>query len=395
MLIRKKNLDFKKLLKFALIILIVLFSIVNVQCSKPTEPNKKGAAKKVWQSVPELSGFSVRYIIQHDGYLYLSAVNFSVPFDNKLQYYAGERGLVYRTSDGQHWEKVFGIRHEVGPFAVLGDTLYLHCDDSVYSFHPKAGWKPKYKCPGRLKEAKSIGDMVFLGNNLYMMQSLYNSVLETYRINPDGKAEEIKGYYGLYSYAGTKFLKVMDGGNEKVYVRGAYIGWGFWTFDGSLYTKVMNGLTPGELEAYNPTNSMAYRSDTLFAAFKNPASIKILINNVWQPYSDSLPYSESSLSYSPVLKPETTAITFVDERMFVSTQCLGVLEYKKSEGWVRMSDGLRVIPEVEDGRVTDLWEPVVFLESFKGYLIAAYGRPAYAPWETSRENTGLFIYNLQ
>ena len=97
-------------------------------------------------------------------------------------------------------------------------------------------------------------------------------------------------------------------------------------------------------------------------------------------YTDTIPYySKDSLLYYS----EPTEIAFVKERMFISTNRLGVLEWNKEKGWIQISTGLI------DSGADKLYRPVVFLESINETLIAVYGEPGYAPWG------GLGVYKLK
>lgn len=344
-----------------------------------TDPLQKVNDNRFWESIPEFSMYDIRYIIQHDDKLFIAAVDPSVSNSD-----AHGRAVIWETSDAVTWERIKSFHYDIGPLTFHGDTLFC-LSDSLYKYHATIGWRTICKYKGFMNaDPSSMGDMTFFKDKLYVMQSVFLEMLAIYRLDYDGSFEELKPLFGS-SFGGAKFIKRYHKGEEELYIRPNYFCPGFYRFDGSKFIMLWDGLRKEELKG-SPANSLALRNDTLFAGFKYPASIKILVDNKWQQYTDTLPSSKSAFRFRPALKTQTTAISFAGNRMFVATDPLGVLEWSKGKGWTRMSDGLALL---EPG-IKDVYDPVVFLEYFKGKLIAGYGTPGYAQWG----GKGISVYKL-
>ena len=344
--------------------------LFNFGCKKsPTENDndKNEPTKNKWEIVPELSTLSIRYILKHNETLYLSAVESGKNY----------KGIIWKTSNGINWTIVRTFEKVIGPMTTNGDTLYC-LGDSLYRYIiPINKWENVCQPSPLTSDPEAMGDMIFVKDELYAMQSLFADAVATYRIGFDGTVNSLPVYHGR-EFGGAKFIKSKTEIKETVYVRGQYYKYGFFTFDGNVFDPLKDGLT--EFEYYNPpTNSLALKNDTLFAGFMYPAVVKRLINNQWQNFTDTLPYSSSAFQFNPPIKTETTAITFVENRMFVATQSIGVLEWEDNKGWKQISEGLIPDPLINNG-YKDLFRPVVFLETINGILIAAYGKPGYAQW---------------
>jgi len=382
----------KKNFLFIVLATIILF---NLGCKKsPTEPNtgNNDTLKTSWKRIAVFEKLDIRYMIQNNNRIYVAAID---PYLTSLDTNA-IRGMIFESKDGITWAKIFTTKYDVGPMAVYGDSLFIICRDSIYYYLPDQGFRGKFKPPPRVQLPEEIGDMTFYKGNLYIMGAI--TAPETWCVHPDGSYEIIKTILNITSVGGAKFIKLIKGGVEKVYVRAMYGTFSYtviWEFDGNLFHKIDSGLTEAEKNASNHSNSLAVKNDTLYAGFKSPATVKILVDDKWQTITDTLLYSKSAFQLNPVLKTETTALTFYGDRMFVSTQSIGVLEWLPNKGWEQMSNGLIEHPWMLDGTHKDLYVPVVFLEAFNGYLIAGYGVPGYAPWGSGLSgNYGLFIKKI-
>jgi hypothetical protein len=340
-----------------------------------------------WNVVPELATLDVRYMIQHNDVLYLTAVDPNVKdtcISSGNCYYVGDRSVVYKTTDAVTWTKIKGFKITIGPMTFHDDTLYCLGDDSIYTMLPNGVWRTAFATPPRLAYAPSIGDIVFIRDTLYGMQTYYANAAETYRIHPDGSYEEVlSGPDGAIHFSGSKYLKKVHNGSELIYVRPIYGMWAsnnLFLFDGYTYSHADIGLTDSDI--FGGSDAMATKGDTLFAGFGGriaPGVIKFLVNGQWMQFHDTIPSSHSAYLVTPVLYAQPTAITFFGDRMFVATNSQGVMEWKEKEGWVRMSEGLKPghIPNLQE---PDLRYPLPFLQCFKSKLIAAYGKPGYGPW---------------
>jgi hypothetical protein len=354
--------------------LLILLSIINFGCKAPTEVIPEKPEEKKWEAIPEFVNMDIKYMLILNNILYIAAKDLSKDDIER------DRGVIFRTNDGKSWERIKEFNRSPGPMTSLGDDLYVLLNDSIYYFNPDQGWTGRYLTPERLGDPEIVGDIVFIDSCLYGMQTFYPNAFQTFKIFPDGSNTEIFPRYGR-SYAGAKFIKLVKNGMEYVYLRPHYYDNYFWRFDGKEFIREVDGLTERELISLNPTNSMAVHNDTLFAGFKYPASVKFLSdNNKWESYTDTLPRSKSWYLFKPELKTQTTALAFYEDRLFVATDPVGVLEWSKNNGWQRITKGLTVSAAAND-ESDEVFDAVVFLECYKGILFAGYGLPAYAPWQ--------------
>jgi len=321
------------------------------------------AETEAWRLVPAMANIDIRYIVESKGVLYVAGV------DTRVLNGDEGYGVVYASSDAEEWAIVQKLRTAVGPLVVHRDTLYL-LSDSLYTVTPS--WGSVCNPEPLSSDPSAIGDMVFLRDTLYAMQSLFGNSIATYRIERDGTVVEMLVRYGR-SYGGSKFITGHENGQCVAYVRGQYYWTGFYRFDGQIFTPIQDGLS--DLEFNNPpTNSLAKRNDTLFAGFRFPSSIKFLMNGYWYSYTDSMPHSRMYNRFRVLTEP--TAIAFSQARLFVATSPLGVLEWT-TIGWQRLSDGLPT-PPISD--IEDMYDPVVHLIAFRNKLLVGYGKPGFAPW---------------
>ncbi len=367
--------------------LLLACLIIGSCAEKPTET--KLPQVQTWTEIPEFSQYRISYMLVHQDTLYVSAYNEYGSFLRE------PLGFVFSSFDGETWRLSKDFMHSVGPMTTHGDTLFILASDSIYRKLPNGIWETAHATPNRLASGKEVADIVFIEGYMYGMISLYLNALETLRIFTDGSYVSLNVIMNTtFPFAGAKFIKVFENGHEVVYVRPRYDATrlnGLFRFDGKYFNPVNEGLTVPEMEVC-PTNSMVVKDNVLYAAFRQPTRVKHLVNGRWENYSDTLPNWEHAFNVLPNLITQTTALAFSGNRLFASTQCLGVLEYQGDTTWVAMSRGLRkgFIPGIDN---RDLYSPVVFLEHFKGKLFAGYGKPGYAPW-SSGEN-GLFRYNLK
>lgn len=355
------------MVKIYISILLAVLFIISFSCKSPTEPPVDNKPENQWELIPELSNISVRYILKFENRLFLSGV-----VSNK-----NCKGEIWETDDGDNWTKLRNFDKAIGPMTLHGDTLYCLGDSLFRYIIPLNKWENVCQPLPLTISPQGVSEMIFLKNELFAMQN-YTDAPSTHKIHFDGTVDEI--FVLGYSYGGARFIK-RENVTDWCYVRGRYYSGGFYTFDGNIFTKLRDGLSDKEW-LNPPTNSIVIKNDTLFAGFRYPGFIKYLDNNTWKNYTDSLPiFQEHSKWYNT----EPTGITFINNRMFVSTHPLGVLEWKKDSGWVQMSKGLH-----EYGW-DNLYYPVVFLESINGILLAAYGDPGFAPWG----GVGVYKYNLK
>jgi len=359
-----------------------------------TPPSSVGSP--AWKAVTQFQSLDFRYLINHNGVLYLDAIN---PAVNSVRdssgnwYYPGERGLVYRTSDAISWEKIKSFAHDIGPLTFHGDTLYCLASDSIFRFTPNGIWQGAYVTPPPLGNPSADGDMIFLRDTLYSMQTFFTNSAQTFRIHTDGTYEEVAGPDGMAHFSGAKFIHAVVGGREVAYVRPRWGASMFLVFDGQNYTHVENGLSAGQLIA--PTDAMIVINDTLYAGFGGqqgsgtPGCIKVLTNNQWVSRYDTLLSSHSAYVVNPTLYAQPTALAFWNGSLYVATNSQGVEKWTDTIGWIRISSGL--IPGNVAGLLEpDLRAPIPFLESIGNKLVVAYGKPGYAPWGS----TGVYTMGI-
>lgn len=360
-------------LNYIRIIFFLLLSFLFNSCST-NEPALKDDKQLKWELMPELAEVDVRYIVKNDRNLFLAGVESSNEYS----------GLLYKTADGLNWELIKNFPAAVGPLTFKNDTLYI-LSDSLYMYTPASELKGICKYEGVINiEPHYFGDMIFLKGNLYLMKTAGDDYLKTYKLSFDGTFEVMKVLQNL-DYGGAKFIKDPSKPDDIAYVRPYYYWPFFFYFDGMNFYLLADGLTEDEKKS-SASNSMAFKEGLLYAGFKNPSSVKILTENIWQTYTDTLPRSKYADNFQPPLKTETTAIVFYKDRMFVSTNYLGVLEWTKNSQWVPISNGLIDLNEMKG-----LYDPIVFLEEFNDFLFAAYGMPAYAQWG----GKGVYKINLK
>jgi hypothetical protein len=376
-------------------VIVIALLLISISCADKVqiiEPLQNTQSSE-WHVIPALASLDIRYMIKHNGALYLAAIDpniITTHVINDTLYYVGDRGVIYKTTDGIAWTKIKGFNITVGPMTFRDDTLYCLTNYHIWKLLQNGEWQIALPTPPRLGDASADGDMVFIDDSLYVMQTFFIGSLETYRIRSDGSFIEIAGPDGLSHFAGAKYLITTFNGKEVAYLRPQW-DWGqFFIFDGNSYTKIVDGLSEYDLHA-SPSNSMVIKNDTLFAGFISPPRIEILENDqTWFQYLDTLPSWKLASTLNPPLKTQPTGIAFAGDKIYVATNCLGIIEWSSEKGWQQRSKGL--IPGLINGVVQeDLYYPIPFIEYFNNKLIVAYGKPGYGPWG----EFGVYTFNLK
>ncbi|MDP2365924.1 MAG: hypothetical protein Q8M94_19405 [Ignavibacteria bacterium] len=345
-------------LNFFSLISLITFLILTSSCSSPTEPPPDDK-KTTWEVIPELADMDVRYILKFNNTLFLSGL-----FTGR-EY----RGAIWKTTDGENWTMLRTFEKAVGPLATNGDTLYCLGDSLFRYIIPLKVWENVCQPYPLNTDVQAVSEMIFFGNTLYAFEN-YFATAGVYKIDFSGNVENLAPFY-MY----TKFAKMIKKNVNDMwcYARGRYHSGGFFIFTLEGFSVLSDGLTQQVL-LNPPSNSMEIRNDTLFAGFRYPGIIKYLDEaNVWRDYSDSIPTTRLDAT-SPYVEP--TEISCMGDRMFVSTDIFGVMEWKKGIGWIDMAEGLRTY-DWSNGKV---FYPIVFLENINNTLIAASGAPGYAAW---------------
>ncbi len=95
--------------------------------------------KPTWKVVPELASLDVRYMIQHNDVLYLTAVDPNVKdtcISSGNCFYRGDISVVYKTAGAVVWTKIKGFLVTIGSMTFHDDTLYCLWNDSIYTMLP-------------------------------------------------------------------------------------------------------------------------------------------------------------------------------------------------------------------------------------------------------------------
>ncbi len=355
------------LMCISLLLIVILFN--SLSCGNPIAPPPPDDKKMKWEVIPELADMDVRYILKYNNTLYLSAVQGSE-----------WRGIIWKTDDGENWIAMRSFEKAIGPLTAKGDTLYCLGDSLFRYIITLDKWENVCQPSPLNTDVQAVSEMFFLDNELYAFQNFFQPG-STYRIHYDGKIEDLSSYFGYFG--GAKMIKKNISDNWG-YVRGMYHNGGFFRFDRNGFVYLIDGLSL-QVILKPASNSMEVRNDTLFAGFRFPGVIKYLDeNNIWRDYTDSIPTTRLDAT-SPYVEP--TEISCLGDRMFVSTDIFGVMEWKNGIGWIDMAEGLRTY-DWSDGKV---FYPIVFLENINNTLIAASGAPGYAAWG----GKGVYKYKIK
>ena len=353
-------------------LLLFLSLLLFTSCEKGTEPEKKKPESLKWKLVAEFENRDIRYMIKFKDELYISTINPTLQFED------AEKSEIFKSSDGENFRRVKTFPNIIGPMAIMEDTLCVIHRDSIYAFNNQKGWWGKYETPDYLSEPESDTDLIYFEDNLYGMVST-GSTHETWKISKDGNAEQIFPLYNR-SRSGSKFIKLVNNNIEFCYLRGSYLASGFYQFKEENFIKLSEGLTENERYAWNPPNSIAVKNNVLYAGFQNPSTVKKLVNDVWITVTDTLLNSINAYEVKPPLISHTLGIAFYNERMFVSTLDIGVIEWT-TDGWKRIiTKGLLKATGQAFEKLQDVYVPITSFEIFNGKLIVAYGKPGYAPY---------------
>jgi hypothetical protein len=244
----------------------------------------------------------------------------------------------------------------------------------IWDYHPSFGWKIKYKI---LVGAWITFDMFYLNNELIVFE-LRNKAYYQNQIR------EIIGTSRV-----SKFVKSIKNGKEIAYTIPYYVYLGNPVlFDGFDFFPLENGVTPDENKTPNYP-AIRIKNDTLYAGFNTPSRIKKYVNNTWTIVTDTINNTKDAKLFIPQLTNTASAILFQDERMFVGTECTGVLEWENNK-WVTISNGLpKLFPSLP---TVDVYTSIIFLEGISGTLITGFGEPGFAPLHNGR---GLYTFKLK
>ncbi len=356
-------------MKIYILLALIVLIFINISCDNTTEPPTPDDSKPKWEVIPELAEADVRYILKHENTLYLTCL-----FTGRAY-----RGSIWKTTNGENWTMFRTFEKAIGPLAINGDSLFCLGDSLFKYIIPTDTWVNICQPYPLNTDVQAVSEMIFFGNSLYAFENYFETA-GVYKISFNGVVENLAPLYMYTSFA--KMIK-KNTSDTWCYARGRYHSGGFFIFTLEGFSVLRDGLTQQVL-LNPPSNSMEIRNDTLFAGFRYPGIIKYLDeSNVWRDYTDSIPTSRLDAT-SPYVEP--TEISCLGDRMFVSTDIFGVMEWKKGIGWIDMAEGLRTY-DWSDGKV---FYPIVFLENINNTLIAASGAPGYAAWG----GYGVYKYKL-
>lgn len=324
--------------------------------------------EKKWEEIAVFKNADIRYIVQSNGVLYVST-NISNSTAN----------ILYKTEDGIKWDTLKTFERTIGPIAFHADTLTVLESGRTWKYHTTFGWEMFWQ---HLIAADHTRDIVWLNDQLFIFDQDFGLVYSK---------DTVKEMRDLFNVPITsKFVKHIYQNKEVFYTRPYFVYEDkIYRFDGFQFEVEMNGVTSDENKRPNFPAMYVY-SDTFYAGFNTPSRIKKLVNDFWLNVADTIPNSPYANLFSPNLVNRPSSIVFHQNRMFVGTECTGVLEWTDSE-WVSIANGLPLeFPNSTQYKL--LYRSIVFLESFKGKLFVAYGEPFFASIAGGR---GMYSYTLE
>jgi len=344
-------------MKSYILLALTILIFINISCDNTTESQPPVDIKAKWEVIPELAEADVRYILKYENTLYLTCL-----FTGRAY-----RGSIWKTTNGENWTMFRTFEKAIGPLAINGDSLFCLGDSLFKYIIPIDTWENVCQPWPLNTDVQAVSEMIFFGNSLYAFQNFFDADC-VYKINFDGVVDNLSAFYQYRNFA--KMIK-KNPSDDWCYARGRYHSGGFYIFNLEGFSLLIDGLTQ-EAILNPPSNSMEIRRDTLFAGFRYPGIIKYLVeSNVWRDYTDSIPTTRLDAT-SPYVEP--TEISCLGDRLFVSTDIFGVMEWRIDIGWIDMAEGLRTY-DWSNGKV---FYPIVFLENINNTLIAASGAPGYA-----------------
>ncbi|MFQ3598153.1 MAG: hypothetical protein SNJ66_07405 [Chloroherpetonaceae bacterium] len=367
-------------MKYSIFFSALILSFFANSCKNELPTTTKEEPSQKWEAVPILEGMDIRYTIQHNGALYVGAV------DERTK-----NGAVYKTQDAKNWTKVKQLGFGFGAIATHGDTLYV-MGDSLYRYHPSFGWQSLFACFfGRI-----VSDMTFYKGKLYAMLDRGNP--RTLRVEMNGEWTALRPLNG-YETSLARFCKINQGDSEVVYVRPlptAQTGIIF-RFDGERFIQEPTiGLTGQE---YPTTNAMIARGDSLLLGYYVWYGPGVPTGGIIKSYkngefsnlpTDSLPLLSLNSQLENPFSTYPNSLGFQDNRLFVATSPIGVVEWiPKTRSWKNLSKGLPTISS--DTTYKDFFASITFLEVFKGYIVVGYGHPPFVFHLTTR---GMYTYRI-
>lgn len=351
--------------------LSIFFTLLPIGCNdKGTDPPPPIIEEKKWEEVAKFKNIDIRYMVKHNGILYVSTYFKGHTVDDTSEF------VLYKTEDGVNWEVMKAFERYIGPIAFHGDTLTILESGRTWKYHSSFGWKMFWK---HSIAADQTYDMFWLNNELFVYAN---------RIRQVFSEDSVRDLFQPPYY--SKFAKNILSSSHVVYTRPFYVYEDkIYRFNGVSSEVIMNGISANEnVRANYP--SMYVHNDTLYAGFNTPSRIKKLVNDFWVNITDTIPNTPYENISSPPLINRPTAIAFHQNTLFVGTEWMGVLQWTDS-GWVSISKGLRL--EFPDYPQYELYIAIVQLESFNGKLFVAYGEPFYAPG--SGKGKGMYYYNVE
>lgn len=348
----------------------MLFTLFMAGCEdKGVNPPPPTKEEKKWEEIELFKNTDVRYIVQHNGILYIAGI---VILNNSTT------NILYKTEDGVNWDTLKTFERTIGPIAFHEDTLTILESGRTWKFHPSIGWKMFWQ---HLIAADHTYDMFWLSRQLYVFDKDYGLIYS------EDTVKEMRDVFIEPSV--SKFFKHKLQGKEIFYTRPFYVYEDkIYRFNGISFEVVMNGISLNENTRPNYP-AICVKFDTLYAGFNSPSRIKKLVNDVWINIADTIPNTPHADFFSPQLINRPTSIVFQQNQLFVGTEWTGVLKWTDA-GWVSISKGLR--KEFQEHPQYNLYSAVVQFECFREKLFVAYGAPWYAPG--SGKSGGVYKYSV-
>lgn len=347
----------------------MLFTLFMAGCEdKGVEPPPPGKEEKKWEEIGIFRNTDVRYMVQHNGVLYVAGV---------VILNSSTSNILYKTEDGVKWDTLKTFERTIGPIAFHEDTLTILESGRTWKYHTSFGWQMFWQ---HLIAADHTRDMVWLNDKLFVFDSDFGLMYSK---------DTVREMRELFNTPITsKFVRHIYKGKQVFYTRPYYVFEDkIYRFDGLSFEVIMSGVKAEE-NIYANYPSIYLYNDTVYAGFNTPSRVKKLVNEQWIDASDTIQNTPYADQFTPTLKNRITSIVFHNGRFYIGTEWIGILECADS-GWVPLSSGLRLaFPEYQQ---YELYSAVVQLESFNKKLFVAYGEPWYAPVTGGR---GIYYYSF-
>ena len=353
-----------------------VFLIASLLSCNTAEPPVDNTPEKKWEKISQFDGMDVK--------------GFKILNDELYAYGWGDNNGLYKTDDGDNWEKISlpdtgNFEYGVSAITVKDGELFVA---PAYSWGMKLC---KIHGDGRISVISTpvpieIADMEVLANiiiivpsrrlNQYHMGILKSNgelqlIADSIYTNPYSE-NECYITNGIRETASSKLIK--PGNNTEYLLSGELLAFHFVVkIDTNSYQCfVTKGLSTDD--KFSGVYDLSWYRDTLFAATQS--YVKFFFNGEWKVYKDLLPQPHGTV-------PFVTSFTFADNTIFVTTPSDGVLEWKDNK-WISLGEGL---PQDKEQKI---YSGISYIISFKNNLFIGFGKEKV--WDNGMR--GIWKYSL-